>query len=88
MEYKEIRKLRDFCIKNGVICNFERFMDGFRIRFNCGADVVQHKGSYGHGCGCVEFGYTHTEIDFTAATLEKAKQFILENKDRLNKERK
>ena len=85
-KYGEIGELYDFSRRNGVHCTFERFMDGYCIKFNCGADAVQHKGSYGHNCGCVEFGYTHTDIDFKATALEKAKQFVLENKELLNKE--
>lgn len=86
-KYDEIRKLKDFCIEHEIVCIFERFLDGWALRFNCGADVVQHKGSYGSGWGCVEFGYTYTDIDFTAVTLDNAKKFILENKDYLNREK-
>lgn len=85
-KYDEIKKLRDFCVEHAIVCTFEHLLDGWCIRFNCGADVVQHIGSYGSNKGYVEFGYTNTDIDFTAVTLDKAKKFVLENKNYLNKE--
>lgn len=87
MRYNEIKELYSFCLDNGIVCTFEPFIDGYAIIFNNGADVTQHKGSYGHGSGCVEFGYTYKEIDFTAVTLDEAKQFILENKEELNRDK-
>lgn len=87
MEYNEIKELYDFCVENGIICTFEPLIDGYAVVFNNGSDAVQHKGSYGHGSGCVEFGYTYEEIDFSATPLEGAKQFVLQHKDKLNRER-
>lgn len=83
-KYKEIKKLYDFCMENGVNCIFEPLMDGSAICFAKG-DVVQHCGSYGNGCGMVEFGFTgYEEVDFVATSLTDAKKFILKHKDELS----
>lgn len=56
--YDEILKLEQYCKRIGVKVKKERLYEGWALRFNNGGDVVQHRGSYGSRCGCVEFGYT------------------------------
>ena len=83
-KYKEIKELHDFCVENGVNCDFEPFLDGYAIILERG-DVVQHQYSYGHGAGKVEFGFTgYEEVDFVATSLDDAKAFILAHKDELS----
>ena len=83
--YNEILQLEKFCKEIGVECKLEKLWEGHAIRFNNGGDAVQHDGSYGSKCGCVEFGYTgFEEVDFCATKLDKAKEFVIEHKDKLN----
>lgn len=88
VEYKEIKALKDYCDKIGVIATLEDFTEfnGYRIQFNNGSDCIQHKYSYGSENGKVEFGYTGSRLDFKATTLKNAKAFVKRNKDKLNKE--
>lgn len=87
-KYKEIQELYDFCVENGINCEFEPFIDGYAIILERG-DVVQHGSSRGNNCGKVEFGFTgYDEVDFVATSLNNAKAFILELKDKLSIKRK
>jgi hypothetical protein len=86
--YKEILELEEYCNEIGVAVRKETLYDGYILRFNNSGDVIQHSGSYGCRCGCVEFGYTnHETIDFYATPLKAAKVFIFKHKDELNKVR-
>ena len=83
--YNEILELEEYCKKIGVIVHKETFLDGYCLKFNNGGDVVQHRGSYGCNCGCVEFGYTgFKKTDFKATTLPCAKSFIYRHRTELN----
>lgn len=83
-KYEEIIELYDFCIENGINCEFASFLDGYSIVFARG-DVVQHHYSYGSGAGKVEFGFTgYEDVDFMPTSLEDAKAFVLEHKDKLS----
>lgn len=85
MKFNEILELAKFCDENGIEYQKDEFRGGAALRFNNGGDVIQNMGSYGHENGCVEFGYTgFEEVDFTATSLESAKDFVKKNKDALN----
>ena len=83
-EYIEIVKLHEYCKSIGVHAEIEPFLDGFCIRFNNGGDVVQHMGSYGSKCGCVEPAIGSSS-DYTAVTLKNAKSLIRRHKADLNR---
>lgn len=85
--YEEIKKLKAYCDKIGVIATLEDFTEfnGHCIHFNNGSDCIQHKYSYGNENGKVEFGYTETRVDFKGVTLENAKSYVKRNRARLNK---
>jgi hypothetical protein len=86
--YEEIKALKEYCDKIGVIATLEYSPQyfGYIIMFKNGSDCIQNKFSYGNENGKVEFGYTETRIDFKATTLKNAKAFVKRNKDKLNKE--
>lgn len=85
--YYEIRDLYDYCIEIGVSCELRRFLDGYSIIFANNADAVQHSCSYGSRSGCVEFAETgYEEVDYVSTPIERAKKFVLEHKEELNKE--
>ena len=72
-KYKEIWELKRYCEKICVDCTIERMFDGWAIRFNkSGGDFVQHFGSYGSDCGCVEPAIG-CRLDYRAVTLKQAK---------------
>lgn len=84
--YKEIEQLKEFCLENEIEFKVMQMLDGCVLKFNNGSDVAQHKGTYGNLIGRVEFGYTgDKDIDFKASELDKAKEWILKNKEKLNK---
>ena len=85
MEYKEILELAEYCLEIGVETRYCMWFGGYVLYFNNGSGCTQHSGSYGAEEGCVEFGYTGTDLDFTRTTLEEAKKFVKENKEFLNR---
>lgn len=82
-EYKEIVELYEFCKSIGVHAEKSPFLDGFCIRFENGGDVVQHGGSYGSSCGCVEPAIG-SRLDYKAVPLKKCKSLVLRHKEKLN----
>ena len=84
-EYKEILELHKYCKKIGVHTELRRLYDGYHILFKNGGDVIQHRYSYGSACGYVEptFG---SDWDYSAVSLQKAKELIRRHKDKLNKD--
>lgn len=87
IKYTEILKLRKFCENHGVEVQLERLHDGYALRFNNGADFIQHQYSYGSDVGCVEPGGISKKLDYTAVPLKKAKALVRTHKDKLNKKR-
>lgn len=85
IKYREILKLRKFCESHGVETRLERVFDGYVLRFNNGADFIQHQYSYGSDVGCVEPGGISRKLNYTAVTLEQAKSLVRTHKDKLNK---
>lgn len=53
-------------------CAFLNIYDGYQIRFPNGADVVQHKYSYGGPEGYLEFAGVDEEIDYAPIDFETA----------------
>lgn len=84
-EYKEILELNKYCEKIGVHTELRPLYDGYHILFKNGGDVVQHRYSYGSGCGCVEPAI-RSRLDYSAISLETAKKLIRRHKDKLNKD--
>ena len=82
--YREILKLYKYCQKTGVECRLEKIFDGYAIRFNNGGDFIQHHGSYGCDCGCVEPAIG-SRLDYTAVPLQNAIALVRRHKDKLNK---
>ena len=82
--YNEILELYEYCNKIGVQATLEKQWDGYAIRFPCGADFVQHYGSYGSKAGCVEPALG-CRLDYTAVSLKSAKRLVEYHKDRLNR---
>ena len=82
--YGEILKLYKYCQKTGVECRLEKLFDGYAIRFNNGGDFIQHHGSYGCDCGCVEPAIG-SRLDYTAVPLKNAIGLVRRHKDKLNK---
>lgn len=85
VKYSEILELKRYCDKIGVEAKLLYLFDGYTIRFNNGADFIQHDGSYGHDAGYVEPAGFNDNDDYTAVSLSKAKTLVRNNKDRLNK---
>ena len=83
-EYKEIQELYEYCKKIGVDASLQKLYDGYAIRFASGGDFVQHFGSYGCHCGCVEPAIG-CRTDYTGVTLKNAKTLVRRYKDRLNR---
>lgn len=83
-KYREILKLHTYCEKTGVECRLEKIFDGYVIRFNNGGDFIQHYGSYGCDCGCVEPAIG-SRLDYTAVPLKNAIALVRRHKDKLNK---
>ena len=83
-KYREILKLYIYCDKTGVECRLEKIFDGYAIRFNNGGDFIQHHGSYGCDCGCVEPAIG-SRLDYTAVPLQNAIALVRRHKDKLNK---
>ena len=83
-EYKEIVKLYEYCKRIGVHAEILPLFDGYCIRFRNGGDVVQHFGSYGSNCGCVEPAI-RSRLDYTAVSLNNAKALIRRHKEDLNR---
>lgn len=82
--YREILKLYKYCQKTGVECELEKLFDGYAIRFNSGGDFIQHHGSYGCDCGCVEPAIG-SRLDYTAVPLKNAIALVRRHKEKLNK---
>ena len=85
-KYTEIIELYEYCKKIGVHAKMYPLYDGFCIRFENGGDFVQHHGSYGSGCGCVEPAIG-CRLDYKAVPLENAKSLVKRHKARLNCEK-
>ena len=86
-EYKEINELYEYCKKIGVHAEISPFLDGFCIRFKNGGDIVQHHGSYGSRCGCVEPAIG-SRLDYKAVSLNNAKSLVRRHKEDLNRKQK
>ena len=82
--YNEILELYEYCNKIGVQATLEETWDGYAIRFPCGADFVQHYGSYGSKAGFVEPAIG-CKLDYTAVSLKSAKRLVEYHKNRLNR---
>ena len=85
VKYPEILELKRYCDKIEVEAKLQYLFDGYLIRFNNGADFIQHDGSYGHNAGYVEPAGFNDRDDYTAVSLSKAKTLVRKNKNRLNK---
>lgn len=85
MKYKEILELNEYCKKIGVHTVLEPLFDGYAIRFNNGADVVQHQYSYGSKRGCLEPAMGSKTKDYNAVTLKTAKEMVYRRKKQLNR---
>ena len=83
MKYREIIELYDYCEKIGVHAKIKPMFGGFCILFENGGDVIQHDGSYGRDCGCVEPAIG-SRLDYTGIPLKNAKALIKRHKERLN----
>ena len=83
MMYEEIKELYDYCQEIGIHAEMEEFLGGYAIRFPNGDDIVQHTYSYGSSYGYVEPAIG-CEEDYSAVSLERAKELVLANKERLN----
>lgn len=86
-KYKEILELYEYCQKIGVHSELSPMFDGFRIDFPGVGDFIQHCGSYGHDCGCVEPAIG-CRLDYTAVELNNAKSLVRRHKNKLNGEEK
>lgn len=86
-KYNEIVELYEYCKKIGVQAELWPMFDGFCIRFKNGGDVIQHFGSYGKDCGCVEFAIG-SRLDYTGIPLKNAKRLVRRHKEKLNGELK
>ena len=86
-KYNEIIELYEYCQKIGVHAHISPMLGGFCILFKNGGDVVQHDGSYGRDCGCVEPAIG-SRLDYTAVPLKNAKALIRRHKEKLNSELK
>lgn len=87
IRYTEVLKLRKYCEKIGVDVVLDTIHDGYRIRFNNGADFVQHQYSYGGVDGYVKPAGISKKLDCSAITLEQAKTLVRNHKEKLNKKR-
>jgi hypothetical protein len=82
-KYIEIIKLFTYCSDIGIRCTLLPLYDGYKILFRNGGDVVQHSGSYGGTCGCVEPNIG-SRLDYTAVSLKNAKLLVRRHKEKLN----
>ena len=83
VEYTEICALFHFCVDLGIKCTIERLYDGYAVRFPDGSDFAQHHGTYGGTEGCVEPAIGDAECDYSAVTLNLAKELVKKYKDKL-----
>lgn len=81
--YKEIVELFEYCKEIGLEARLETLFDGGVIRFDGYGDIIQHEYSYGSKDGCVEPAIG-SELDYTAVSLEKAKELVREYKEKQN----
>lgn len=86
-KYREIIKLYKYCEKIGVHAEISPMFNGFCIHFKNGGDVIQHDGSYGRDCGCVEFSIG-SRADYRRIPLKNAKSLVRRHKAKLNCELK
>lgn len=75
--YNEIRKLYYWCRANGIPYTIEPLFDGFKICFVDGADIVQHRISYGANNGCVESSGIDKKIDYSAVPLVEMEKILM-----------
>ena len=83
VEYTEICALYHFCVDLGIKCTIERLYDGYAVRFPDGSDFAQHHGTYGGTEGCVEPAIGDAKCDYSAVTLNLAKELVKKYKDKL-----
>jgi len=83
-QYREILELAQYCEKIGVEVRLEPLYDGYAIQFKNGADMVQHKYSYGSNAGCIEPAIGSI-CDYHAVALSTAKRLIRHRRRILNK---
>lgn len=83
VEYTEICALYHFCVDLGIKCTIERLYDGYAVRFPDGSDFAQHHGTYGGTEGCVEPAIGDAECDYSAVTLNLAKELVKKHKGKL-----
>ena len=57
--------------------------DGYAVRFPDGSDFAQHCSTYGGTEGCVEPAIGDAECDYSAVTLNLAKELVKKYKDKL-----
>ena len=86
-EYREIIELYVFCAENQMEVKLRPLWEGHKLEFANGSDFVQHRTSYGSDRGCVEPAGVCNEKDYTAVTLEEAKELVLRNRQKLNEAR-
>jgi hypothetical protein len=85
-DYKAIQLLAMYWHNDlGGECELSRLYDGYQIRFPSGADVIQHRYSYGSQEGCVEFGGVDDDIDYSAIDFETALNILKVFYDELSK---
>lgn len=82
--YKEILELFEYCRSIGLDASLENLFDGYIVRLSRYGDFVQHSFSYGSKYGCVEPAIG-SEMDYTAVSLEKAKELALQFKRKYEK---
>ena len=83
VKYTEICALYHFCVDLGIKCTIERLYDGYAVRFPDGSDFEQHHGTYGGTEGCVEPAIGDSEFDYTAVSLNLAKELVKKHKGKL-----
>lgn len=66
-------------------CTLSKMYDGYQLRFPNGADVIQHRYSYGSQEGCVEFGGVDDDIDYSAIDFTTALNILKVFHDELSK---
>lgn len=85
--YEEILELCRYCQSIGLEATLQPLHDGYKICFNNGSDIVQHKYSYRSDEGYVEPAIG-SRADYMGIPLKNAKAIVKYHKDRLNKKSK
>jgi hypothetical protein len=84
-EYKEILELNNFCIDIGINAKIEPLIDGYKLLFPNGSDMVQHRYSHGSWRGCIEPAIG-CDFDYSAVPPYVARMLVIKYCDKLNKE--